>query len=693
MPGNFEAEANWSHVGWAWHWLLPLSLLAFGFWLVPLTQTCRLDCVPGDLGDARFNGVILEHFYLWLTGRDVSLLSPPFFYPMPGALTFSDNHWGTAWLYSVFRILGWDRYQSYDLWYLTGYVINFVVCHCVFRKLRFSPLASAIAAFAFAFPMPAIVQYGHAQLTYRFLMPVGLLLWQRFRQSGQWNWIGWLSLAVVAQFYISIYLGYFLSLFIAAWAVSQWCIEGWGPRQWFQQWRLWRQGPARSELIVALLMVFVAIAALAALMQPYMHYSKVYGFQRSAEEVASMLPRLQSYLVADESGIWGGLSKRLFPSIPMRQEHQMFFGLGILGLAFLGFVRSPIRLRWVALVSVLILVLLTLNVGGHSLYSLLQRLPGLGAIRAVARIGLVMALPIALLAAIAVDAHGQAAKPWRVLLALLVTLMVCESATMRTATFSLADARTRILRLTDRLPASIPADAILFNPIRPGEEFFLTELDGLVLAQGIGRPTLNGYSGNIPPGYVPQTDASACMQALLRLKEAATFFAGRLNRPVPAGVSGPVVIVGESRCGAGESSEMPLNQADKVSLQIESLEQHDGRYAVRVAIVNGSDYAINLSSGRPWPLHLSWQKVLDRQVIDPLAWRSRVEVSGGQTILSMQRREVLFTVPAIAGEKGFLAVSAVLEGRAWLNDHGLRPAFHDIPVVDSGDVVNNAEKR
>ncbi len=30
--------------------------------------------------------------------RDELLLNPGFFYPMPAALAFSDNHWGTAWI-------------------------------------------------------------------------------------------------------------------------------------------------------------------------------------------------------------------------------------------------------------------------------------------------------------------------------------------------------------------------------------------------------------------------------------------------------------------------------------------------------------------------------------------------------------------------------------------------------------------
>jgi hypothetical protein len=506
-----------------------------------------LGCIPGDLGDARFNDAILEHVYLWMTGREASLLSPSFFYPMPGVLAFSDNHFGTAWVYALFRLAGWDRYEAFDLWYLTGYLINFVVCHLVFRKLRFSPVASAVGAFAFAFPMPVVAQFAHAQLTYRFLIPVGLLLWQRFRESGSWRWLGGLAIAVVGQFYISIYLGYFLALLIIAWAGAQWWIEGFGPRQWLRQWSAWRQPADRTELAMAVVLMLLAFAALAWLMWPYMHFSKIYGFQRSPEEVASMLPRIQSYLVADTSAMWRNLSSLIPPTLPMRPEHQLFTGLGIIGLVLVGVTRSSLRLRWVALLSVALLFLLTLSVGGHSIYLAVTRLPGLGAIRAVTRIVSVMAFPLALLVAVAVDAQRSAPRRWQLFVAALVVLMVCESASTRPWTFDIAEARTRIQHVRGLLPEPLPAKAMVFNPIRDGEVFYLNELDGVILAQDVGHPTLNGYSGNIPTGYSPQGGSSPCAQAQARLQGASSFFEQTLKRSLPDRATAPIVIVGDAQ--------------------------------------------------------------------------------------------------------------------------------------------------
>ncbi|MGN6094597.1 MAG: hypothetical protein ACTHOL_19780 [Luteibacter jiangsuensis] len=675
---QLRPDRSQTGVGWLWRWVVPLAVLLVGFWFVPLAQTCHLNCVPGDLGDARFNSVVLEHFYRWVTGSDRSLMSPSFFYPMPGTLTFSDNHWGTAWLYSVIRSLGWDRYDAFDIWYLLGYLSNFIVCHVVFRKLRFSPLASALGAFAFTFSLPVIATHGHAQLTFRCLIPAGLLLWQRFRETGEWRWLGRLAFAAVAQFYIAIYLGYFMLLLIGAWAVAGWMVEGHGPKRWFEQWRGWKEPATRRQLIWALVMIGVAVLALVWLMRPYLYYSKVYAFQRAPEEIVTMLPRLQSYLLADASTIWGDLSRRFVTSVPMRPEQQMFFGIGILGLVVVALIHSTLRMRWVALVSVLLLAVLTLSVGNHSLYMVIARLPGITSVRAVSRIIVVMTLPVALLVAIGVDAVRSAKGNWKVLGAALVMIMIGESVATTTIKLDIERARGRIAHLATELPSPMPARAIIFNPLRPDVASYDSELDGVILAQDKGLPTLNGYSGNIPPGYYPRADEGPCRQASERLDSAKTFFAQRLKKPFPKRATGPIVTIGQASCSDGVLREIPVNEISGISLRIGSLERVGGSYRVTVAITNGSLHALAARSV-PNPLRLSWQKIDSQTRIDPDGWIPRVDIGGDSDIMPAETREVIFVVPAIAGEHGRLVVSAVLEGRLWLHDHGVAPASAELP--------------
>ncbi len=654
-------------------WLTPACLLLLGMWLVPIRQTCGLNCVPGDLGDARFNGLILEHFYRWLTGQASGLISPAFFYPMPGALTFSDNHWGTAWIYSLYRLLGQDQYRAFDLWYLTGYSLNFLACHWVLRRIGSSPIASALGAFAFTFAMPVIVKSGHAQLTYRFLVPIGLLLWQRFSETGRWRWLGLATLTIAGQFYMSIYLGYFMVLLLGAWALAQCLVARRWPRLWLAQWGSLGEAAARKDLLLALSMALMALMAIAWLMAPYLHFSGVYAFHRAAEETGSMLPRVRSYLLADNSIIWGGMSAKLVPEMPMRAEQQMFFGLGIIGLALIGLLVSWSTRSMVAFLALVLIAVVTLSVGGHSLYMLFASLPGINSIRAVSRIGLVMALPLAILVAGGVDTAKARGALWPAAAGVLALVMFAESATLRTGTYEIKDARARIQALREQLPPRIPEGAMVFVPNQPNVPFFMSELDGMALAQSVRRPTLNGYSGNLPPGYAAEPGRRACMQAVSRLRAATQFFADRLHEPLPAGIKAPLAVVSHPECANLDWAPLPMEQASRIKVKALSLQPECGHYRARVLLKNDSDYFL-MAAPSLQPTRVSWQKVRRGSNMDPAAWAPRIELGDNRDLGPHESREIEFTVPLDAADDGELLVSVVIDGRAWLHDFGLQPA-------------------
>jgi len=120
------------------------SFLVVGMLAIALPQMDYFNAVPGDLGDARFNSVILEHLYLWAKGIEPHLWSPGFYYPFQGALTFSDNHFGSGWIYVALRILGISREEAFNGWYLTSFGLNFAACAYTLRRFGYSPLASSV---------------------------------------------------------------------------------------------------------------------------------------------------------------------------------------------------------------------------------------------------------------------------------------------------------------------------------------------------------------------------------------------------------------------------------------------------------------------------------------------------------------------------------------------------------------------
>jgi hypothetical protein len=283
--------------------------------------------------------------------------------------------------------------------------------------------------------------------------------------------------------------------------------DGGVPRHWPIRLALaWRaaSGVGRGA---TLLVVAGAAFALWSLLLPYAEAAREYHLGHPWSEIASMLPRPESYLLADYSKVWAWLG-RLLPDLKMRWEHQLFFGAIPLYLmvAAIGLSAGKPWRRLLAanLWTLLGMVLLTLSVGGWSLYEPISALPGLSAIRAVSRFVLVMLMPLAVAAAACVDgilddkARGRGA--YVRVLALFVGAVV-ETFSIHQWTTNMAVWQTRIDALALELPDTLPDNPILDVARRPGEELGEADLDAMFLAQERGWKTTNGYSGSIPPGY------------------------------------------------------------------------------------------------------------------------------------------------------------------------------------------------
>ncbi len=126
-------------------------------------------------------------------------------------------------------------------------------------------------------------------------------------------------------------------------------------------------------------------------------------------------------------------------------------------------------------------------------------MPGAAAIRAVARIGILMLIPAGLGVAFFVDEM----RPRRVLLALVLAIGVLEQAQTTPSWDKLA-----VRRDVASLAGSIRGEcgAFLFTPLagsgagRSGFENDKHQLDAMWAALLTGVPTINGFSGNTPPG-------------------------------------------------------------------------------------------------------------------------------------------------------------------------------------------------
>ncbi|HEX7432584.1 MAG TPA: hypothetical protein VF326_02935 [Anaerolineaceae bacterium] len=546
-----------------------------GFWLIILRPLGpNLSLMPGDLGDTRFNNYLLEHFFRWILGLDKNYWNAAFFYPFPNTIAFSDNLLGTAPFYALFRATRLDRETAFQAWYMLGFLMNYTACVYVLQRLKLKPLAVAIAGFFFTYGLPILAQETHAQLLYRFGIPLACaLLWQFFQEPGLKKLVG-LAFWCVWQFFAGVYIGIFLVMLLAVMAVllPLFSVQSWAQKntdpwyrrafkavwQWITAWPL-KLNQAGSETTLpgrlATLVILAGLgASLAALLGPYYNVTHVYGFSRSWNDVLLMLPKPQSYFIADQSPIWQAASG-FIADFTARREHQLFPGGVIILILLVGIsLRVPTqyrRLAFLNLSAVAILVAVTLTIHGFSLYHFLWYLPGLKSIRAVTRIELVLMWPLGVFAGYVIDALLQRQRLWlNAIIYLAGGLLLLESVFYNHTTTSKADAQARLANLRSQLAtapaatavpeAALPADPILFVARPQWDPWYAPEIDAMLVAQDLGWPTLNGYSGNFPPGFQFADSCSRlpnqikAYMAFTRLSDASSYL-DIIKRVVPIG--------------------------------------------------------------------------------------------------------------------------------------------------------------
>lgn len=491
---------------------------------------------PGDLGDPRLNSYFLEHVWLWLAGAQVSLWSPTFFYPFSHILGFSDNHFGSVLFYGLFRCLGASREYAFDAWFVVGALLNFLASFWAFRQWRFGLIASALGAFVFSASLPVLMADNAAQLNYRFAIPFAWLMFYRSltqtEKGQQWLYFGVASLCVAEQFLCSIYLGVLLVYSLGALAIAWWCVNrkrvGLKKDQTHQDPLRDFINPQKKQNTTLLGIALTTIAAFitGALLFQYQQIAREYGLSRNNAEVISMLPKVGSYLLSDHSIISGLWSAYLNP-VSQRQEHQLFIGLGPLLFFCVGIYiswnstllpKAILQIGKAAFFSIAIVWLITIEVAGYSLYVIVLQLPGVSAIRSVGRVILVLLFPVAILVAVAVQSwqiwlFSKLGQGKSVLMKALVCIVpmvavLSESIFSRHNTTPLSVWQERMQKMQILLPTPLNPDAIIFVPRQGAQSDWLGELDGMLIAQEMRLPTINGYSGSLPPGY-PDLGVSA----------------------------------------------------------------------------------------------------------------------------------------------------------------------------------------
>jgi len=489
--------------------IAPVIIFLAGFYFVPLSLLEGLSLIPGDIGDARLNNYFLENIYQFLTGGSGSLWYLSFFYPFPFVGGFSDNLFGSSFAYIIPRVLVDNPDTAFQTWFLLGYVFNFMAAYWALRRLGGSVLAASVGALIFTFALPTTAHAAHAQLHYRVGLPLAIVFFADFLNTKTWRYFLVAGAWFVWQFYAGVYIGFFTLLLLVTMILAYLgyvLMKGRSALQkelgeFFSTWR----AQSKSQKIIFIGILIFLVALLALLFYPYLQVSHLYGAKRSWSEISLMLPRPQSYFLSDPSFIWSNSGAAIFAELPMRHEHQMFIGLVPLILALVGVIvgsRSKNGLTFTLMTGMLgIAFVLTLYIGGFSLWYLLHALPLASAIRAMTRIDQAFLFPVAYLAVVAIDNFRNRNLSVFKAISFLVVLLIIAEAAMTTMHSSSKDSwRQRTSTLDAVVPKNLSHDTILFFAQRSGP-WYADELDAMWVSMHHGNKTINGYSGLFPPGY------------------------------------------------------------------------------------------------------------------------------------------------------------------------------------------------
>ncbi len=509
----------------------------------------HFDLLLGDVGDARFNGVILEHWWQVLQGT-ARWLSPGFFFPVQGVLGYGDAGFLNAVPYVILRNMGLDPFSSCQIVIFALVAIGWIGTIIFFRFcLHLSVLPSITGAILFVFPNAmAIASLSHTQLftiCYIPYLAIGIcLVLKHFKKATSKGIIAGIFVAILvpAIFYTGYYTGWFSVFFILLWSgvVIAWGTLHSGRKTAWQfissKRRIWLKIWPYFALCLVCFIPFLLTYIPALWQYGSWHY----------HGVDAMLPSFIDYVnVGPNNWIWGKVLYAAYPGIAYRpMAGELINGVPVcllLTLLFLlvWFIRkakqyqlklSPngssnilfggreinesekLTLLAASLsIAVMIAWLLMLKIYGLSLWlPILKLFPGAGGIRAVFRFQHILAFPIAMVIAIglhqfisyATTQVNSTVKRGFYFAAVSVFCLILVVEEFNTASLANYSKKQQYAMLDAITPPPKQASVFALIPADGLKKFpYEAQIDAMIIAQKFGLRTINGYSGLRPPNW------------------------------------------------------------------------------------------------------------------------------------------------------------------------------------------------
>lgn len=506
---------------------LVLGLLATVVWYWPMLAS-GFDQVPGDRGDARATVYMVEHWYQVLRGN-AEVLSPAMFYPIKGTIGYMEAMILHAFPYSGLRLAGVDMFTAFAIPVVLFGFLNYAACYYLLRRvLGLRGIASVAGAMFFAFNSPRASQAGHWAYQAAFLLPIIAVCLVRFlhnrsviTQARAFGLLAAAALALALQFLILPYQGWFVVFWLCLLAAIVFLAPSTRRSAVQIARKFWPALTGAALVFGAGLIPFFLV---------YMPVANSVG-PRPYPVASTLTPDAWSLIqMGERNYVWGGLATAVARVHPLGST-ELNIGIGLVpSLALLGLMlwslktiasdfrdwtpngRTDSRRVFVAATILACALFYAIGMrywGGASPWQFVYEfVPGANGLRAIARYVLVLALPMSIgfalamhrcLATISVQPTALARRGMTAALLAVATFGIFEQLA-RPRTFS---ARSELSRV-EALAASLPKNCGVFYaaaaPVQvPMKHEY--QIDAMLVSAISGVPTVNGYSGHVPPGW------------------------------------------------------------------------------------------------------------------------------------------------------------------------------------------------
>jgi hypothetical protein len=509
---------------WIGSILFPLTLYIAGFLVFFRWQIFSdFDLVFGDRGDTRFVTFIHEHVYRWLQGG-AALLSPPFFFNQTKTLGYSDAFLLDQLIYAPLRLFGVEPLLAVSLIAMVLSSIAFLFSYLFLRRLDISVPLASLAALLFTFANNLYLKSNHLQHFTVYFIPVivycGLLAVTDVHRRPRRAYLlaafaaGLYGLLFSTGYYMAWFFGLGLLIFTPIVVYVAWpAVQAW-----------WSTRPTRvlGLGLVASIGFLAALSIFAAIYGPVLATGAARGF---GEYLIFAPTPIDLVNVGTGNLVWGGLIRALHlirddrlgngeVSIALTPVIQILVASSAM-LAFrprfwpandAGRISRALVIAG-AVVCVLF-YLLTVKTHNHSLFRVLYDVvPGAKAIRVGFR-GMVVANLFAVTAiGLAFDRVVRLSlqEPHTALrlaqlgaVTAVLALAAIEQVNLSQRAILSRNFERQHLAAVGKAP---PGCRSFYAAPQAGRAPYEVLVDAIMLAQAQHLPTINGYSGLLPPSW------------------------------------------------------------------------------------------------------------------------------------------------------------------------------------------------